>query len=189
MTSIALLLQPPGEHVSIVLVVVDNEQRALPRHWTAGLANSDVILSISGSKADRLGVEVVATGGERQVAVIGHGMGAQHDDRDVLCRRIGFELPRRLPSIDDREPQIHQDEIGLCGLRNRDRLLAIDGQHHVVPAPLQPATQRVAARLVVFHDQDCGHRGSGRVGRRDERRAGFSPSTTRVGAGAPRKKA
>ena len=45
---IALLPEPPGEHVSIVVVVVDNEQCALPRHWTAGLASSDVILSISG---------------------------------------------------------------------------------------------------------------------------------------------
>ena len=34
---IALLTEPPGEDVSIVVVVVDDEQRALSCHWTVDL--------------------------------------------------------------------------------------------------------------------------------------------------------
>src|SRR5687767_6726173 len=59
---VALLTEPPGERVSIVVVVVDDQQRALSCHWLASprrrgreggtveLASSEAILSISGSK-------------------------------------------------------------------------------------------------------------------------------------------
>jgi hypothetical protein len=68
----------------------------------------------------------------------------------VLRRLVGLQTARRLPSIDDWESQIHQDEIGPARSRHRDGLLTIDGEYDLKSPALQAASQRVTTRVVVF---------------------------------------
>src|SRR5262249_50876371 len=60
---------------------------------------------------DRLGVVLVAPGGQGLLPVPGHRVGRQGDHRDVPGLRVGLELARRLPPIQDRQAHVHQDEI------------------------------------------------------------------------------
>ena len=68
---IALALQPARERVAIVLVVVDHEERSLAGTHDAGPSGTSArILPTSRGKLDRLGIEVVASGGQRSSRVL-----------------------------------------------------------------------------------------------------------------------
>src|SRR5262249_12350833 len=71
---------------------------------------------------NRLGLEVVAAGGERLVAALLRNVGGHDDDGDTLRFRLVLQAARRLPAVQPRKPQVHDDEIGLQGLRPVDSL-------------------------------------------------------------------
>ena len=50
----------------------------------------------------------------------------------VARRRIGLEAPGRLPAVDHRQLEIHQDQIRLLGLRHRDALPPVLGDQDLV---------------------------------------------------------
>src|SRR5262249_8210578 len=61
---------------------------------------------------NRLGFVGVAAGFEAALFVALHGVGGQDDDRDAAGRFIPFQPPRCLPSIQLRQTDIHQDDVG-----------------------------------------------------------------------------
>jgi hypothetical protein len=60
---------------------------------------------------DGLGLEGVASRVEGFFAISGHGVSSQCHDGNRLSFEICLYLPRRLPSVYDRQAHIHQDEI------------------------------------------------------------------------------
>src|SRR3954469_6643254 len=52
-------------------------------------------------EVDGLGVVVVAAGLEGLLAVAGHGVRREGDDRDGAGERVGLEAPGRFPAVDD----------------------------------------------------------------------------------------
>ena len=107
---------------------------------------------------DGFGVVVVAAGFHRLLAIAGHRVRRQRDDRDVLRRGVGFDRARGFPAVHHRQAHVHQHDVGQLGLRLRNAFGAVDREHHDEAAPLQPPRQHVAIRLVVFDEQDLGHR-------------------------------
>ena len=97
------------------------------------------ILSSRPAKVDRLGVEVVAAGVERPLAVADHGVRGQRDDRDPPGRRrrpsiAGRTPSRRSPACPDPSGSDRDDRCS----RHVEALQAVGGQQHVVAAA-QPA--------------------------------------------------
>src|SRR5262249_5413426 len=107
---------------------------------------------------DRLGIELVAAGGERLFAGAGECMRGERDDRDVAGLRIVLEPPRRLPAVDHRHLQIHQNDVGALGERHRAALLSVLRGHNLeVVQQLQPHLEHVDIVVVVLDVQHFGH--------------------------------
>src|SRR5947199_9458017 len=87
-------------------------------------------------KVDRLGVEVVTSGFQREVAVIRLGVGGEGEDGDG--GRVGgrLELPGRLPAVDARQAHVHENKVGMRFPGPGHAFLAVDGHDHVVAPPL-----------------------------------------------------
>ena len=94
-------------------------------------------------------------------AVRGEGVGGERDDRDVTRDRIVLEDLRGLPAVDDRDGDVHQDQVGLLGVRLRDPLLPVERLDHGVAEVPQDGGIDDAVVLVVLDEQDglaiCTH--------------------------------
>src|SRR5438094_2309160 len=82
-------------------------------------------------------------------------MRGQRNDWNLPRLRIVLQHLRRLPSIDDRNRDIHENEIGLLRSRLRDALLAIQRLCHRVAEMPQDRGIDDAVVLVVFDQQYC----------------------------------
>src|SRR5438477_7763952 len=78
------------------LLLLTTRRRSSTRR--AGAAEQALDLFEQPRQLDRLGVVIIATGGHRLVAIAGHRMCGQADDRDPARRRIARQPPRRLPA-------------------------------------------------------------------------------------------
>src|SRR5262249_45155273 len=109
-------------------------------------------------KFDRLGVELVASGRERLLALAGEGMRGERDDRDVARLWIVLQSSRRLPAVNDRHFEIHQDDVGALAQRHRAALLAIRRGHNLeIAQELEPHLEHVDVVLVVLDVEYFGH--------------------------------
>ena len=106
---------------------------------------------------DRLGEVVVAAAGARLGLVALHRVRGQRDHRNVAERGVGLEPAGRLPAVDHRQRQVHQDQIGPQARRGLEPGGAVGGGHHLVVV-LKKLHEQVAVQLHVFHDQDPRHR-------------------------------
>src|SRR6185436_8544854 len=83
---------------------------------------------------DGLRVEVVATHAPRPLGILGHGVRREADHGDAGRAVPGLDSPGRLPAVEHRQSQIHEDEIRLVGARLRDALLAVRRGRDLVAA-------------------------------------------------------
>ena len=89
----------------------DREARAVRRHAGRALSSKRLDLLQEARKLHGLGVEVVATDGERLLAVLGHRVGGERDDGNGAGARIALDAPRRLPAVDHGQADVHQDQV------------------------------------------------------------------------------
>ncbi len=84
-------------------------------------------------------------------------MRGQRDDGDMarLARRL--QAPRRLPAVQDRQAQVHEDECRQLAPRRVDPLRAVAGDHHLVALAPQPAGQHEDVVLVVLDIEYLRH--------------------------------
>ena len=85
---VAAARQPARQRVPVHRVVVDQQQRGvrlIHRACLCGRVEQPVHLLQQAGEVDRLGVEVVAAGVERLLAIADHGVRGQGDDRDVAA--------------------------------------------------------------------------------------------------------
>ena len=89
--------------------------------------------------------------------------------------RIGFETTGRLPAVDDRQRQVHENQVGVLACRDPNAFGAINRREDFVGV-LQELHEQILIELHVLHHKDlfsyaypfrCGcHAGLGaRVGR------------------------
>src|SRR5271169_2931925 len=81
---------------------------------------------------DRFCLEFVAADGERLFAIASHRVRGQRDDRNVAGRGGGLQTPRRLPAVDLRQVEVHQNKVGTLGRRHRDAGGPIGGADDLV---------------------------------------------------------
>ena len=82
---------------------------------------------------ERLSVAVIATRGQRLLAIAHHGVRGEGDDGNLARCWIGLKSSRRLPTVNYRKVQIHKNEIGPLGDRLGDPFRAVHRGDHLVP--------------------------------------------------------
>src|SRR6266487_786210 len=107
---------------------------------------------------DRLGIELVAAGAKRLLALARERMGGERDDRDVARLRVVLQSPRRLPAVDHRHFQIHQDDVRALAQRHRAALLAVLRRHNLeIAQQLEPHLEHIDVVVVVLDVEHFGH--------------------------------
>src|SRR5260370_39159967 len=107
---------------------------------------------------DRLGIELVASGAKRLLAFPGERVRGERDDRDVAGLRVVLEPPRRLPAVDHRHFQIHQDDVRALAQRQRTALLAVRRRHNLeIAQQLEPHLEHVDVVVVILDVEHFGH--------------------------------
>jgi hypothetical protein len=106
---------------------------------------------------DRLGIELVAASLQSAVAIRLQRMGCQGDDRDHPAVPARLYSPGCLPSIHDREAEIHEDEVRVVTQSPFTTFGPVHRYHHSVPAAFQPPAQHIAIHFVVFDQQYSRH--------------------------------
>src|SRR5687768_14575646 len=86
------------------------------------LAEEPLDFRYYGSGLTRLGEISVATDFHCLLAVGGEGVRGECDDGDFLRRGIVLQNLSGFPAVDDRNGDVHQDQVGLLGARLGDSL-------------------------------------------------------------------
>src|ERR1700751_4553120 len=82
----------------------------------------------------------------------------ERDDRNVARLWIVLQSSRRLPAVDHRHFEIHQDDVGALAQRHRTALLAIWRRHNVeIAQQLEPHLEHVDVVVVVLDVEYFGH--------------------------------
>src|SRR5215469_16273692 len=109
-------------------------------------------------KFDRFGVKLLASRGNRLLALAGERMCGQNDNRNVLGLRVAFQPPRGFPAVNDGHFEVHQDNIRLLGLRHLAPSLAVLGRDNLkIPKKLKPHFEHIDVVVVVFDIKHFDH--------------------------------
>jgi hypothetical protein len=105
-----------------------------------------------------LSVTVIATRGQRLLAIAHHGVGGEGDDGNVARCRIGLKSSRRLPTVNYRKVQIHENYIGPLGDRLGDPFGSVHRGDHLVPAErFETQRQRIQIVVIVLNIEKLDH--------------------------------
>src|SRR5256885_418912 len=96
------------------------------------LAEEALDLGDDGAWLARLGQIAVASHLHRLLPIRREGVRRQRDDRDVARHGIVLEHLRRFPAVDDRDGDVHEDQVGLLGARLGYSLFAVQRFAHFV---------------------------------------------------------
>src|SRR5665213_1294394 len=97
----------------------------------------------------------VAAGRTRLRFVARQRIGGDDDHRDRLQCRIGLDPPSRLVAVEQRQLNIHQDEVGLVQRRGGQRCLAVMRLDHLVAGGTQEIAQDLPVVLMVLDHQNA----------------------------------
>jgi DNA-binding response OmpR family regulator len=100
----------------------------------------------------------VAAGLEGLLAVRTHGVGGERHHRNGARRLVALQGAGGLPAVHDGQAHVHEDQVGRLAAGLLHALGAIDRDGDLVAPLLQATRQHVAVHLLVFHQQDPGHR-------------------------------
>src|SRR5579863_2199853 len=131
-----------------------------PRFVVSGARKQRVDLFEQARHLDRLGIIIITASLDRFLAIAGHRMRRKRDDWD--CRR-GLARPDAtgcLPTVDDGQAHVHQDQVRALALGHDDALLAIEGHDHLEAVSDKAAREHVAVHFVVFDQQYLLHQSS-----------------------------
>src|SRR5215467_1174029 len=107
---------------------------------------------------DRFRIELLASRGNRLLALAGERMCGQNDNRNVLGLRVAFQPPRGFPAVNDGHFEVHQDNIRLLGLRHLAPFLAVLGRDNLeIPKKLKPHFEHIDVVVVVFDVKHFDH--------------------------------
>ena len=69
-----------------------------------------------------------------------------------------LEMAGRVPAVDHRQAEVHQNQIRALALGGSDPLLAVMGDDHLEALSLEPSAQHVDVVFVVLDVQNLSHR-------------------------------
>ena len=101
---------------------------------------------------ERLGDVVVGAELEAEHLVDLLGPRGEHDDRDRAARP---DLAAHLEAVHPREHQVEHDQVEVVLAQAVERLLAVEGGHHVVALLAQRIGEQRLDRLLVVHEKDA----------------------------------
>src|SRR5215470_14692105 len=105
------------------------------------------------ARAERLGEIAVASRRQRLGIVAGQGIGRDGDDRDVPQFRICFDRTGRLIAVDDRQLNIHENEVG-SGLRcHCNSLFPINGLQYLETGIGEQIVENTSIVLRILDDE------------------------------------
>ena len=90
------------------------------------------------------------------VLVLGHGMSAQHDDRDILGVDVLAQPPGEFQATDPGHHPVHQDDIGARFVDADQGLVGIGRGLHAHAGLFQRELDHVPDGGLVIHDQHIG---------------------------------
>src|SRR6185312_9270463 len=127
--------------------------------------------------AERLLQEVVGAVTLHVELLGGLRVAADHHDRDMRGARVVAQRAQHRETVDARQHDVEEDQLGQLGLRQLQRLLAVGSLLHRVAVLLQHAAQHRADRGRIVHHQHA----------RTQRRLppAIRPLRRRVGAAQP----
>src|SRR6516165_170512 len=102
----------------------------------------------------RFGDERVAAGALRALRDAGERVTCQRDNGDRSSALVRFEAPGRLPSIHDRQRQVHENDVGRRIDRPLQRFHAVDGLDDFEAGEFQILAVHLSRVRVVVDDQD-----------------------------------
>jgi hypothetical protein len=73
-------------------------------------------------------------------------------------RRVALEASRRLPAVQDRKAEVHQNQIGRRSAGDGEALLAVRGHDDLETGPLEAALEHGNVVLVVLDIQDLSRK-------------------------------
>src|SRR5688572_16022566 len=122
---------------------------------SAAIALPEELLHLAhhGFRLAGLGEVAVAAHLHRLLTVRRERVRGERDDRDMLGVGVALEYLGRLPAIDDRDGDIHQDQVGLFGACLGDAFLAIERLHDPIPEVLQDGGINDAVVFVVLNEK------------------------------------
>src|SRR5215469_9339372 len=107
------------------------------------------------ARAEGLRHVVVAPGEPRLLLVTTQRVGRDHDDGDRLEIGIGLDTPRRLVAVEQRQLDIHEDQVGAARLRGCHRVLAVLGFDQVEAGPGEQIMQDPSVVLLVLDHENA----------------------------------
>ena len=108
------------------------------------------------ANADGLGNVAIAARSQDPLLVALHRQRGQCNDRDRARARVLFEERGRCQAVHPRQMNVHQDEIGVLMLGDRDARLRIDCARNGVAGGLQQQDRQFHVVNVVLDDQNSG---------------------------------
>src|SRR5215471_11065158 len=143
-------------------LVVPSSTTRMPDYAWRGLIggprrSSQILLDLGQelARAEGLRHVVVAAGEPRLLLVTAQRIGRDHDDGDRLEIGIGLDTPRRLVAVEQRQLDIHEDQVGAARLRGCHRVLAVLGFDQVEARPGEEIMQDLSGVLLVFDHENA----------------------------------
>src|SRR5580704_7251994 len=100
----------------------------------------------------------VAAGVTRFGLIAAQRVRSHDDDRDGFEIGIGFDAPRRLVAVEQRQLDVHENEIGAFRLRRDDPRLAVAGFAHGIAGAAEKIAQDLAIVLLILdHENPLAH--------------------------------
>src|SRR3984957_7738169 len=96
----------------------------------------------------------VAAGGARFGFIAAQSVRSHDDDRNGLKLGIGLDAPRRLVAVEQRQLNVHENEIGALRLRRGNPRLAVAGFAHGVAGTDQQVAQDQPVVLLILDDEN-----------------------------------
>jgi len=92
--------------------------------------------------------------GQRAIEVLAAGVRGERDDRNAGQRGHALDAPRRLPAVQPRQRQIHEDDVGRFARRLLDAVLAVLRLEHATVLVFERRSRERAIDLVVIDDEN-----------------------------------
>src|SRR3954471_1914898 len=124
------------------------------RSWSASQPEEVAHQLGKATHADRLLDVPVEPGLESPPSVVVHGERSHRDHRDLAVLGLS-DLPERLGSVDARELQIHQDEVGALLVRQPHAVLPRRRLDHLIAGVGQYVPHQLQVLRVVLDHQDA----------------------------------
>src|SRR5215831_13890679 len=103
----------------------------IPVSPTRGVLDKQLINFVQQSiEVDWLGIEVVASDGERLLTRTRHGVRSQRNDRNIVGQGIAFKPTSGLPAVHNRQVEVHQNQVRELGDSHLTTSVSISGHQH-----------------------------------------------------------